>query len=212
MTLDAPGEDADLVEVIGQTGLRRLQEHHVLGHFVVGSGGIRIGDLGKHVGAYDALAFGILRHRIGHIHVDAPGQQPADMALAIADQPPVFHAGGRCFELARKRRGGGSWLGDRSGCLSRRLGARVGRGSLAGRHSLSTGSRGLRLGRLHARKRHLGDRSPGEKLQLGVRRHQHEVVRLAAGSNVQVDVVAQNSSCDHRVVLVLLGKLGEGIV
>ncbi len=103
MALEAPGEDANLIEIERQAGLGRSEDGDVLRHFVVGSGGFGVGHLGEHVSAHDALAFGINADLVGNIHIDAAGEQPAGVALGVAHQPPVFHDHRRRFG-ARWRR------------------------------------------------------------------------------------------------------------
>src|SRR6185503_2946345 len=89
--LYTPREHADLIEIERQSRFGRTHRSHILWNLVIGHVGLRIGYLHQHVRAYDALAFGILAYLIRHIHIHAPGSEPAYAPLGIPDEPPVFH-------------------------------------------------------------------------------------------------------------------------
>ena len=76
----APGEDANLVEVEGEAGLWRSERGDVFRDFMVGRAGVVVMHLGDDVGANHALALGILRYVVGNIDVDAATQHPAGAA------------------------------------------------------------------------------------------------------------------------------------
>lgn len=181
---EAPSEDADLVEVAGQAGFGLRESHDVLGN-VLGGGGLGVADGGQLVGADDALVLSVLGDGIGDIHIDAAGEQPSGAALIVAGQPPVFQDHRR--RGRRERRGGGF-------SLVRRGGFGWGWGHGLGRIAFGELAR---------------DRAAVEELDPGVGREQVKVLGIAAGEQMQIEVVAEDAGGDDGVLLVLGGKLGE---
>ena len=110
--LYAPGEDANLVEVKGQTRFGRAECSDVLGNLVVGHIRFRIVDVHDHVSTDDALALSILPDLVGDVDVDAAAEQPTHTPLGIANEPPVLHGnfrlvhGGGGFGLCNYGLGG----------------------------------------------------------------------------------------------------------
>ena len=82
--VDAPGEDADLVEVEGESGGQRGGDGEVFRGLVVGEVGVRIGDLGEHPGADEALTFSVLGDVVGDVDVKAVAEQPAGVSSGVA--------------------------------------------------------------------------------------------------------------------------------
>ena len=121
-----PGEDADLVEVVGQAGFIGGEDCEVLrdagyGLTVVDHAGVGVVYVGEDVGAYDALAFGVAGQGVGGVYVDQVGVDPACVAIGVADEPPVFHgrfgwSGGRVFISGSggDSSAGSYWLRDHS--------------------------------------------------------------------------------------------------
>jgi hypothetical protein len=56
-----------------------------------------------------------------------------------------------------------------------------------------------------SRRWRLGDRGAGQKLDLGVRGQQVKMLRLPAGQDVEINVVAHGCGGDYRILLVLVG-------
>ena len=95
MLFDVPGEDADLVEVVGQTGLVGGEDGDVHGDggdgvAVVEDAGGGVVDVGEDVGADDALTFRIAKKRVRCGDLEEAAEDPAGLAFRIADKPPVF--------------------------------------------------------------------------------------------------------------------------
>ena len=196
MMPNAPCKDAHLVEVEGQAGLERGKHGHVLRNLVVRSRGLGVVNLVQHVCAHVPLALAISANLVGHIHIHAAGQQPTGTALPVAHQPPVF----------QHRRFGIGQPGNMRCARGRCLRSGILRGSFC---SLARPQR--RLGSPLRHGRNLGNRGSRQKLNLSVRRQKIEPFRLAAGRQMQVDVVAHHAGGHHRVRLVLNAKLIKSI-
>ncbi len=70
MLFGVPGEDADLVEVVGEAGFVGGEDGDVDGDggdgvAVVEDAGVGVVDVGEDVGADDALAFGVAKEGVG---------------------------------------------------------------------------------------------------------------------------------------------------
>ncbi len=162
-----PDEDADLVEVVGQAGLVGGEDGEVLGDagdgcIVDDDAGVWVVDVSEDVGADDALAVGVAEEGVGGDDVGHAAVEPAGLALAIADEPPVFHGG--CWGCS-----GGVWRGRGGG--------------YAGRKGFGDG----------------GAFEEAERIVFG---EEVEVVGGAAGSDVEVDLVAGGGGGDDGVVFV----------
>ena len=85
MAFHIPGEDTDLVIIIGQAILWLGHQHQILRNFFVS-----VGDLVQDKKGHSALAFGVLRDFKRHIQIHHPREHPTYVPLGIADEPPVF--------------------------------------------------------------------------------------------------------------------------
>ncbi len=57
-----------------------------------------------------------------------------------------------------------------------------------------------------------GNRGAGQKLNLGVGGQQIKMLRLPAGQDVEIKIVAQGCGGDYGVFLVLAGKLDKSVI
>ena len=103
MLLCVPGEDANLVEVVGKPILPGVQNGNILRNFFIWRGCFGIFDGGEHVGSDDLLAFGVPSDRVGLVDIKAAGKNPTGPAFAVARQPPVFQ-GWRWWSIGCRRR------------------------------------------------------------------------------------------------------------
>src|ERR1700689_2485573 len=85
MAPDVPGEDAYLVEVEWQPILRFGEDRQVLCNLLVS-----ILNLVEHEKRDNPLAFRILRDVERDIEIDHASEHPADSAVGVAHQPPIF--------------------------------------------------------------------------------------------------------------------------
>ena len=184
MALEAPGEDADLVEVVGEASLVGAQDGDVDGDVLVVLRGFGIVDGGEDVGSDEALALGVTGEGVGGVDVHHAGVDPAGAVLGVADQPPVFHrwrGRSRCggivggsFDWGERFWWGGGFGGGCSG-----------------------------LG--------FGEGSAGEELELVAFGQAVEAVGVAAGFEVHVDFVADDGGGNERVFGVVGGEVLEGV-
>jgi len=147
-----------------------------------------VGDGGDGVRADDALAFGVGADLIGNFDIEATGKEPSGVSLGVADEPPVFH---------------GNWLWGGSGR------GRGGIGGVGGRLGLGLGGEfedGWSAGD------GFGDGSALEEINSGVFRHQVEVLLLAAGEDMDEELVAQGGFGDDGVLGVFGGEVLELLV
>jgi len=173
---DVPGEDADLVEVIGQAGFVGGEDGDVDGDggdgiAVVENAGVGVVDVGEDVGADDALAFGVAEEGVGCGDFEEAAVDPAGLALGVADEPPVFIDGA------------GGW------------GVGVG-----------GGGRELRAWRLSSGSDGLGDGGALQEAEGSVLGEQVELVGETAGSDVEVGFVAGGGGGDDGVLLVIFAE------
>jgi hypothetical protein len=177
-----PGEDADLVEVVGQACLVGAHDGDVDGNVLVGLFCVGVVDGGKDVGSDDALAFGVAGDGVGSVDVHHAAVEPAGVAFRVADEPPVLHHGGR-GEIGQ-RVYGLSAFGCRCDCGRRLWGA-------------SAGRQGLGQGCAH------------EEFQLFAFGEPVKAFGVATGFDVHVDFVAHDGGGDLGIGLVLLPERFE---
>jgi len=162
-------------------------------------GGIRvgIGHFGEHPGADEPLALAILGNLVRNIDIEAVAKQPSGPALAVADQPPVFHHRRRGF----RQDGSGAGLGLCPRCRPRNRSRRL---------RLLRLRRWFGSGLWRQRRGLTGDpwhRGADQELDLCVSRQQIEVLRFAAGEDVHVEIVAKSGGCGHGIVFVRFRQL-----
>src|SRR5208282_4290406 len=86
MASHVPGEDANLVEVEGQTILGFGENSQVLRYFFV-----FILNLIEHEEGDYALAFRVLRDVERDVEINHPAQHPTDSIVGVAHQPPILN-------------------------------------------------------------------------------------------------------------------------
>ena len=105
------------------------------------------------------------------------------------------------------------WARDAGGCGSVLRTSRLALPAGAGFGTAEAWAQaGFAPGRDSGRRGRLGDRGAGQQLHFGVGRQQIKALRLPAGEQMQVDVVADDAGGHDRVLLVLSAELGEGVV
>jgi len=115
-----PGEEADLVEVIGEAGFVGGEDGDVFGDggdgvAVVEDAGGGVVDVSEDVGADDALAFCVAQEGVRCGDFEEAAEDPAGLTLGVADEPPVFEGGAGGWGAGIDGRGlssGGYGFGD----------------------------------------------------------------------------------------------------
>ncbi len=110
---DVPGEDANLIVIVGQTVVRFGDHAKILWNVLPCALFARVRYLIEHEESNKALAFGILGDIERHIDVHHACQYPAHAVLRVTYQPPIFQY--RAGRFAARFR-----LHSRSGLLLRR--------------------------------------------------------------------------------------------
>src|ERR1035438_7018424 len=90
-----PGEDANLIEVEGQSVFWFRQNGEILRNFLVS--GLH---LIEHKEGHDALAFGVLCHVERDVEIDHARKHPANAIVGVAHQPPIFYYACRFLVLS----------------------------------------------------------------------------------------------------------------
>src|SRR5438105_2858092 len=110
MPPQVPGEHPNLVVIEGHAVLRFAEQNQVFGNFLVA-----VPNFVEYEECLDAPPFGVLGDIKRNIQVHHAGQNPAGVALGVANEPPVFHHGLRGFFIRlRTGRRRGLFLGSRT--------------------------------------------------------------------------------------------------